>query len=139
MNPIHIPKLYVPKIHLNVILPSTPRSSEWSPPFRLPNQNVVGTSHLPHARHMPRPSHPPCSNHPNNYKPNIRIKNNKVLEGNMANAGNMAKSLPYSYFHRLSTEISETVTICSALRVARRLLSVSRKRETTCIKLSEPK
>jgi hypothetical protein len=24
----------------------------------LPNQNVVCTSHLPHARHMPRPSHP---------------------------------------------------------------------------------
>jgi hypothetical protein len=27
MNPIHIPKPYFPKIHLNVVLPSTPRSS----------------------------------------------------------------------------------------------------------------
>jgi hypothetical protein len=47
MNPIHIPKHYFPKIHLNVIHPSTPRSSQWSPPFRPPNQNVVCTSHLP--------------------------------------------------------------------------------------------
>jgi hypothetical protein len=29
----------------------------------------------------------------------------QVLEGNMTSAGNMSKSLPYSYFHRLSTEI----------------------------------
>jgi hypothetical protein len=27
MNPIHIPKPYFPKIHLDVVLPSTPRSS----------------------------------------------------------------------------------------------------------------
>jgi hypothetical protein len=27
MNPIHIPKPYFPKIHLNVVLPSVPRSS----------------------------------------------------------------------------------------------------------------
>jgi hypothetical protein len=32
MNPIHIPKPYFPKIHLNVVLPSTPRSSQRSPP-----------------------------------------------------------------------------------------------------------
>jgi hypothetical protein len=28
MNPIHIPKPYFPKIHLNVVLPSTPRYAE---------------------------------------------------------------------------------------------------------------
>jgi hypothetical protein len=38
----------------------------WSPPFRPPNQNVVCTPHLPHARHMPRLSQPPCFDHPNN-------------------------------------------------------------------------
>jgi hypothetical protein len=27
MNPIHIPKPYFPKIHHDVVLPSTPRSS----------------------------------------------------------------------------------------------------------------
>jgi hypothetical protein len=29
-----------PDIHFNIILPSTPRSSEWSLPLRLSNQNV---------------------------------------------------------------------------------------------------
>jgi len=31
---------YFMKIHSNIIFPSTPRSSEWSPPFRFSNQNV---------------------------------------------------------------------------------------------------
>jgi hypothetical protein len=59
------PQTLFPSIHLDV-LPSTPRSSERSPPLRPPNQNVVCTPDLPHARHMPRPSHPPCFDHPNN-------------------------------------------------------------------------
>jgi hypothetical protein len=46
MNPIHIPKPCFPEIHLDVVFPSAPRSFQWSPPFRLPNQNVVCTPHL---------------------------------------------------------------------------------------------
>jgi hypothetical protein len=40
-EPIHILKPYFRKIHLNVILPSTPMSSQWAPSFRIPNQNAV--------------------------------------------------------------------------------------------------
>jgi len=32
---------YSPMIHSNIILQSTPRFSEWSLPFRFPNQNFV--------------------------------------------------------------------------------------------------
>jgi hypothetical protein len=56
INPIHTPKPHLPKIHFNVKLTSTPRSSEWSLPFRLPNQDFVSISHLTHARYMRRPS-----------------------------------------------------------------------------------
>jgi hypothetical protein len=63
MNPIHIPTHSFPEIHTNVVLPSTPRSSKWSPPFRPPNQNVVCTPQT-RARHMSRPSHYPCFDHP---------------------------------------------------------------------------
>jgi hypothetical protein len=44
---------YLPKVHLNVILPPTPMSSQWSLTFGPPNQNPVNTSPLPHACHSP--------------------------------------------------------------------------------------
>jgi hypothetical protein len=38
MHPVHIFSPYFPKIHYNIIFPSTPTSSEWSLPFRFCNQ-----------------------------------------------------------------------------------------------------
>jgi hypothetical protein len=38
---------YLPNVQLNVILPSTTRSSQWSLPFGPPNQNPVNTSPFP--------------------------------------------------------------------------------------------
>jgi hypothetical protein len=40
------PKPYFPKIYFNIILPSTPRSSEWSLPFRLSKENALRLSYL---------------------------------------------------------------------------------------------
>jgi hypothetical protein len=37
------------KIHFNIILPSTPRSLEWSLPFTFSDQNVVCISFLPYV------------------------------------------------------------------------------------------
>ena len=54
------------KIHLNIILPSTSGSPQWSLSLRFPHQNPVHTSPLPHTRHMPRPSHSFRFYHPNN-------------------------------------------------------------------------
>jgi hypothetical protein len=54
------------KIHLNIILPSTPGSPQWSLSPRFPHQNPVHNSPLPHTRHMPRPSHSSRFYHPHN-------------------------------------------------------------------------
>jgi hypothetical protein len=64
-NATHSPKPYSLKIRSNIILLSTPGSSDCSLPFKLPNQNFVSISHLPDARYMSRPSHPPWYDHPN--------------------------------------------------------------------------
>ena len=45
------------KVHLNIILPSTPGSCMWSLSLRFTHQNPAYTSPLPHTRYVPRPSH----------------------------------------------------------------------------------
>jgi hypothetical protein len=67
-NPVGTIDPYLPKVQLNVILPPTPRSSQWSLAFRPPNQNPVNTSPFPHVCHLSRPHHPPWFNQPNNIR-----------------------------------------------------------------------
>jgi len=52
MHTVHILPTYFSKIHSNIILPSTPKSFEWSLSFRLSNQNIVCIVHLSHACYM---------------------------------------------------------------------------------------
>jgi hypothetical protein len=59
---------YFPKIHYNIIFPSTPRSSKWFLPFRFSDQKLVCVSQRPHACYMPLPSLPPSFDHPTNIR-----------------------------------------------------------------------
>jgi hypothetical protein len=63
MNPVHILTPYFPIINFNI---TTPRSSEWSRPFRFPNQHFARMFLRAHARCRPRSSHRPWFDHLNN-------------------------------------------------------------------------
>ena len=56
LDPVHTPTSHFRKIHLSIILSSTPGSPNWSLSLRFPHQNSVYASPLPHTRYMPRPS-----------------------------------------------------------------------------------
>jgi len=44
-NPVHIPTSHLLEIHPNIMHPSTPRSPQWSPSLRFPQQDPI---HPPH-------------------------------------------------------------------------------------------
>ena len=65
-NPVYIPTSHLLEIHPNIIHPSTPRSPQWSPSLRFPQQDPIQPPLLTHTRHMPSPSHSSRFYHPHN-------------------------------------------------------------------------
>jgi len=57
INPVHNFLPYFSKIHSNVVLPSTPRSSKWSRPFKFPDTNFQALPMYPKCYTL-RPSYP---------------------------------------------------------------------------------
>ena len=64
LPPVHVPTSHFLKIHLNIIVPSTPESSKWSLSLRFPHQKPLYASSLPHTRYMSRPSYSSRFYHP---------------------------------------------------------------------------
>ena len=73
LNPIHTLTPHFLKIHLNIILPSTPGSPQWSLTLRFPHQKPVHASLLPHMRYMSRQSRSSRFYHPHNIGWRVQI------------------------------------------------------------------
>jgi hypothetical protein len=64
---------YFLKIHLNIILASTPGSPKRTLSLRLPHQNPVYASPIPHTRYIPQPYHSSLFYHPKNTGCGVKI------------------------------------------------------------------
>jgi len=73
LDPVHTPTSHFLKIHLNIILPSTPGSPKWSLSLMFPHHNPVYASLLPHTGYMPRPSDSSRFYHTNNIGWGVQI------------------------------------------------------------------
>ena len=71
-NPVHIPTFHLLEICSNTHL-STPRSPQWSPSLRFPQQEPKHSPLLTHTRHMPSPSHSSPFYHPHNIDTKIQV------------------------------------------------------------------
>ena len=87
LHPVQTPTSHFLKIDLNIILPSTPGSPNWSLSLRFLHRNPVYASHLPHTRYMPRPSHLLGFYPPNNIEGNTHTHSEYVLLLSHYNSG----------------------------------------------------
>ena len=77
-NPVHIPTSNLLEIHSNIIHPSMPRSPQWSPSLRFPQQDPTHPPLLTHSRHMPSPSHSTSMKHIDKFNKYLFIFNSGV-------------------------------------------------------------
>ena len=73
LHPVPTTPSHFPKIHLNIILPSTSWSPQWSLSLRFPHQNLAHTSPFLHMCNMPCLSHSSRFYHPQNIGWTVQI------------------------------------------------------------------
>jgi hypothetical protein len=104
----------VSKILSNIILPSTPRSSEWSLPFMFSDEDFVLISHSSRACYVPQPSHPPWFGHRNNIWWSLQVMKLLILQSSPASRHFLPLRSRYSPQHLFSNTLN---LLCSSLNV----------------------
>ena len=112
LEPVHNPTSHFLKIHLNIILPSTPGSPQWSLSFRFPTKTLYTTP--PHTCYMPRPSHSSQFYQPHNTGWGVHIINFS-LRSFLHSPATLTLLGPNIL---LSTIFSDTLTVSSSVNVS---------------------
>jgi hypothetical protein len=77
-NPVRPIDPYLPKVHLNVTLPPTPRSSHWSLAFGPPNENLTKKNKI-HKTIIPSSLSYEAENHPSE-EHRLRFSEKRILK-----------------------------------------------------------
>jgi hypothetical protein len=121
LNSVHTPTSNFLKIHLNITLPSTPGSPQWSLSLRFLHQNPVHASSLPHTRYMLRQSHSARFYHPSNSGWGVQITKHhyqiKFVEKHFLNTHQLTNILQFqiSYFIFHCRRTHTSVKCCTSL------------------------
>jgi hypothetical protein len=105
------PPVSLSKIHSDLILPSTPRSSKSSLSFWLSHQNPVHFSLLSQTCHMPRPLHSPWFDLPNDIWGCVKIMTPLTVQLPPCSC-----YVGPNFF--LRTLFSNTLSLCSSIRLS---------------------
>jgi hypothetical protein len=73
-----------PKLHSNIIFPSTPRSSKWFLPFTFSNENIACVSHVSNPCCLPSSSYFPWFYHPNNSRWSVQVTKLLIIQSSPA-------------------------------------------------------
>jgi hypothetical protein len=103
----------LPKIHLNIILPSPPGSTKWFISFRFSHQDPIHASSFAHTRYMPRQSHSSRFNHPHNSGWGAQIMKLLVMKFSPL----PCYLVPLRLKILLNNLLSSTLSLCSPLNV----------------------
>jgi hypothetical protein len=109
INPVHTTPSYLSKIHSNIILPPTSRSSYWSLSFWLSHQNPICIPLLP----MCATSHPPWLDNSNYTRRNVQVMKTLFMQFSPASY----QSSLFGPAILLSTPFSNTLSLCSSHNV----------------------
>jgi hypothetical protein len=112
-NPVHPFPSYCPKIHSNIIFPSTTRSSDWSLHIRFSDRNFVCISQLSHACYMPRSSRPPWFDDASNISWSLQVTKFIIVKHSIASCHFLPLRHKYSPQHPVLKHPQSMLFPCS--------------------------